>query len=189
MLKAGFALAATLLVAGCSVHEPALPTRDSLIWFKANQDSLAAASSQYLYQFDDRKQLYGQWQALSQSYGTAIRGVAINFEVDGNRVEAQYSTYIDTRSLSEQQKNQLTAKYDATPSTVSADQKVVTFRANGYWHPARTISSTEGYQQLNPPLPVTINDKTRGMNPLWVPIIVPAFPLILMYGCATGPCV
>ena len=181
-------LAASVLLSACSVHEPALPESDQIIDLRVNDNGMTAVSRDYVYYFDNQRGLYDRWKALSQEYGNHVRGMAIHFEVDKRDVEAQYNTWIDEKGLSAQQRLDLTQKYAAVPAK-TAGQQVVTFRATGHWGETRNFSQDSSFQQMNPPITVTISDKTRGVNPLWVPVMVPAFPFIMVYGCATGPCV
>nr|WED68756.1 hypothetical protein PJ912_25635 [Pectobacterium colocasium] len=100
---------------------------------------------------------------------------------------------IDTRRLTKEQKVDLRELFAANiPTTMGKGE--VTFSANG------TFSKKEGSLvsptqngRLPQPIPVVINSSDNsGKDVLLAPLMIPAvvlFPLFMMYGCATGPCV
>lgn len=46
----------------------------------------------------------------------------------------------------------------------------------------------EDTYRLPEPIVVSINDKTQTLNSVGMVALVPIFPLVMMYGCAVGPC-
>jgi len=188
-LPAGLLLALFMLI-GCSVSSPRLPETEKIGYFKAGENVLLARGEEYTYSFSgaSTRSLYDRWLTLKRDYGDAVRGMTVNFEANGDKVNAQYNTFIRVDRLKPGQKEVLQHDYSAQ-STANAQELVVTFQASGYSGLSRNYIMDDGYVKLDPPITVSINDKTRGINPLLIPLIIPAFPFIMAYGCAKGPCV
>lgn len=188
-LPAGLLLALFMLI-GCSVSSPRLPETEKIGYFKAGENVLLARGEEYTYSFSgaSTRSLYDRWLTLKHDYGDAVRGMTVNFEANGDKVNAQYNTFIRVDRLKPGQKEVLQHDYSAQ-STANPQELVVTFQASGYSGLSRNYIMDDGYVKLDPPITVSINDKTRGINPLLIPLIIPAFPFIMAYGCAKGPCV
>jgi len=188
-LPAGLLLALFMLI-GCSVSSPRLPETEKIGYFKAGENVLLARGEEYTYSFSgaSTRSLYDRWLTLKRDYGDAVRGMTVNFEANGDKVNAQYNTFIRVDRLKPGQKEVLQHDYSAQ-STANPQELVVTFQASGYSGLSRNYIMDNGYVKLDPPITVSINDKTRGINPLLIPLIIPAFPFIMAYGCAKGPCV
>ncbi|POU01874.1 hypothetical protein C3369_10395 [Escherichia sp. ESNIH1] len=188
-LPAGLLLALFMLI-GCSVSSPRLPKTEKIGYFKAGENVLLARGEEYTYSFSgaSTRSLYDRWLTLKRDYGDAVRGMTVNFEANGDKVNAQYNTFIRVDRLKPGQKEVLQHDYSAQ-STANPQELVVTFQASGYSGLSRNYIMDDGYVKLDPPITVSINDKTRGINPLLIPLIIPAFPFIMAYGCAKGPCV
>ncbi|WP_313486740.1 hypothetical protein [Pseudescherichia sp.] len=189
VLPAGLLLALFMLI-GCSVSSPRLPETEKIGYFKAGENALLARGEEYTYSFSgaSTRSLYDRWLTLKRDYGDAVRGMTVNFEANGDKVDAQYNTFIRVDRLKPGQKEVLQHDYSAQ-STANPQELVVTFQASGYSGLSRNYIMDDGYVKLDPPITVSINDKTRGINPLLIPLIIPAFPFIMAYGCAKGPCV
>lgn len=188
-LPAGLLLALFMLI-GCSVSSPRLPETEKIGYFKAGENVLLARGEEYTYSFSgaSTRSLYDRWLTLKRDYGDAVRGMTVNIEANGDKVNAQYNTFIRVDRLKPGQKEVLQHDYSAQ-STANPQELVVTFQASGYSGLSRNYIMDDGYVKLDPPITVSINDKTRGINPLLIPLIIPAFPFIMAYGCAKGPCV
>ncbi len=189
VLPAGVLLALFMLI-GCSVSSPRLPETEEIVYFKAGNDFLLARGDKYTYSFSgaSTRSLYDRWLILKRDYGDAVRGMTVNFEANGDKVNAQYNTFIRVDRLKPGQRETLRRDFAAQP-TANSQELVVTFQASGYSGLSRNYIMDDGYVKLDPPITVTINDKTRGINPLWIPLMIPAFPFIMAYGCATGRCI
>ena len=188
-LPAGVLFALVMLI-GCTVSSPRLPETEKIVYFKAGDSVLLARGEKYTYSFSgaSTRSLYDRWLVLKRDYGDAVRGMTVNFEANDDKVNAQYNTFIHIDRLKPGQKEMLQRDYNAQP-TADPQEWVVTFQASGYSGLSRNYIMDDGYVKLDPPITVSINDKTRGINPLWIPLIIPAFPFIMAYGCAKGPCV
>ena len=188
-LPAGVLFALFMLI-GCSVSSPNLPPTEKLIYFKAGDDVLLTGNDKHTYAFSGAgtRRLYDRWLALKRDYGDAVRGMTVNFDVNNDDVNAQYNTFIHTDRLTPEQKAALQRDYGAK-ATSDPQVQVVSFHASGNYGLSRNYVMDEPYTRLDPPVTVSINDKTRGINPLWIPIMIPAFPFIMAYGCATGRCI
>lgn len=188
-LPAGVLFALVMLI-GCTVSSPRLPKTEKIVYFKAGNDFLLARGDEYTYSFSGAgtRNLYDRWLALKRDYGDAVGGMTVNFEANDDKVNAQYNTFIRVDRLKPGQRETLQRDYGAQP-TANSQELVVTFQASGYSGLSRNYIMDDGYVKLDPPITVTINDKTRGVNPLWIPLMIPAFPFIMAYGCATGRCI
>ncbi len=113
----------------------------------------------------------------------------MNFVVKQHEVVAEYLVVLDKRRLDASQLSLLTTQYHAT--ALDNDHLGVLFKATGFWSTVDPNELDDAYR-LARPVVVSINDKTQTISPLGeialIPL-VPLFPLVMMYGCATGPCV
>lgn len=189
VLPAGVLLALLMLI-GCSVSSPQLPETEKIVYFKAGDNFLLARGDEHTYDFSgaETRRLYDRWLVLKRDYGDAVRGMTVNFDVNNRDVQAQYNTFIRTDRLQPGQKEALVRDYGAK-ATSDPQTMVVSFRASGSYGLSRNYVMDDKFIKLDPPVTVSINDKTRGVNPLWIPLMIPAFPFIMAYGCATGRCI
>lgn len=178
------------LLAGCATTSP-MPEWDKITAFEVRQDRITAYSSNYAYNFmrqDPHNDAYAHYAAFYNEFANVIPGVAVNFVVKDEKVTAQYTAFVDASSLSAAQIERLRYHYRA--SIIEPGKKLaVTFTAQGnvvyiLRHPRGKTA-----QELEKPITVTITDHTVQQRSLAAPLMIPAFPLIMMYGCATGRCI
>lgn len=185
MQKLLLALMAWILV-GCSAA-PKLPPTDTISKVKPTEIGLIASSEKYSYHFyhHGAKQEHLRYKQFYDQYHQASPGVRVNFVVKNNEVVAEYGVVLDKRKLTDAEQTFLVNQYQAKPW--GKDQLQVLFKAKGFWRPARANDIDESYR-LPQPIVVSINDKTQEINSVGMIALVPIFPLVMMYGCAVGPC-
>lgn len=179
-----------VLLGGCTTTTP-MPKWDKITALEVRQDRITAYSSKYAYNFirhDPHADAYARYAEFYQEFASHVPGVAVNFVVKDEKVTAEYKALVDASGLSAAQIERLRYHYGA--NIIEPNKKlVVTFKAQGdvvyiLQHPPGPDT-----RDLEKPVTVTINDTTE-QNVSWVaPLLIPAFPLIMIYGCATGPCV
>lgn len=186
MLKYLLALTITVLT-GCT-SAPNLPPTDTIINVKPTESGITANSNKYSYRFfrNGVPQEYQRYNAFYQRFNQVASGVRVNFVVKQHEVVAQYLVVIDKRRLDAAQQTLLTEQYQAT--ALDSDHLGVLFKASGFWTNVEPGDLDESHR-LATPIVVSINDKTQAMTTLGAIALVPIFPLVMMYGCATGPCV
>ncbi|WLI75055.1 hypothetical protein Q5705_10565 [Kosakonia sp. H02] len=177
------------LLSGCVMTSP-MPTWDKITELEVRLDRITAYSQKYAYNFErkDTHDAYTQYAAFYQEFSSHIPGVAVNFVVKDEKVTAEYKAFVDANGLSAAQIERLRYHYHA--NIIEPNKKLaVTFRAEGEVIYILRHPPGPDTRKLEKPVTVTINDTTR-QEVSWVaPLIVPIFPLVMMYGCATGPCV
>lgn len=180
-------VALVVFLTGC-VSQPSLPSSDTIVKIKTSDSSIVANSNKYSYRFS-RPGLRGEFQRYKtfyERYQRQILGVRVNFNVTNNEVVAEYTAIVDGRRLDDTQRPQLTSEYKAT--AMEQGYLGVLFQTDGFWTNASPDDLDDSYT-LKSPIVVSINDKTKVMSPYAGVLLLPVFPLVMMYGCATGPCV
>ncbi|UYA60402.1 hypothetical protein NAL19_2258 [Pectobacterium sp. F1-1] len=191
-LKLWGVLIMCLLVSSCA---NSYPETDNITAITNNNGTIVAESDTYVYKFSDARaqKEYQDYYAFYRDYKDIILGVRVDFSLRNGQVYAKYKNVIDTRRLTKEQKVDLRELFSANiPTTMGKGE--VTFSASG------TFSQKEGSLvsptttgRLPQPIPVVINSSDNsGKEVLLAPLMIPAvvlFPLFMMYGCATGPCV
>jgi len=174
------------ILAGCSAA-PNLPATDTIIKVKPTELGLVANSEKYSYRFyrTGTPQEYQRYQQFYDRYHQAVPGVRVNFQVNNNEVVAEYWVILNKSQLTAAQQSILIDEYKAQP--MNHDQLRVLFKASGFWLPAKPTDIDESYR-LAQPVVVSVNDKTQTLNSVGMVALVPIFPLVMMYGCAVGPC-
>nr|WP_241007299.1 hypothetical protein [Pectobacterium aroidearum] len=181
-----------LLASSCA---SSYPETDNITTITNNNGTIVAESDTYVYKFSDARaqKEYQDYYAFYRDYKDIILGVRVDFSLRNGQVYAKYKNVIDTRRLTKEQKVDLRELFAANiPTTMGKGE--VTFSASG------TFSKKEGSLvsptqngRLPQPIPVVINSSDNsGKEVLLAPLMIPAvvlFPLFMMYGCATGPCV
>ena len=175
-----------LILAGCSAA-PNLPATDTIIKVQPTESGLVANSEKYSYRFSrsGTPEEYQRYNQFYDQYHQAVPGVRVNFQVKNNEVEAEYWVILNKSQLTAAQQSILTSEFKAEP--VNKDQLRVLFKASGFWLPAKSADIDDSYR-LAQPIVVSINDKTQTLNAVGMVALVPIFPLVMMYGCAVGPC-
>lgn len=174
------------ILAGCSAA-PNLPATDTIIKIKPTELGLIANSEKYSYRFYRQGTTleYQRYQRFYDQYQQASPGVRVNFLVNNNEVVAEYWVILNKNQLTAAQQSTLTSEYKAQPW--NHDQLRVLFKTTGFWLPAKPADINETYR-LPQPVVVSVNDKTQTLNAVGMVALVPIFPLVMMYGCAVGPC-
>ncbi|WP_039054788.1 hypothetical protein [Enterobacter sp. Bisph1] len=179
-----------MLLAGCAMTSP-MPEWDKITKLEVTQTRITAYSSNYAYSFerqDPQQDAYAQYAGFYQEFASHIPGVEVNFVVKDEKVTAQYRAFVDATGLTAAQIERLRYHYRAT--IIEPNKKLaVTFNAHGNVIYIRQHPPGPTTRKLEKPVTVTINDNTK-QNVSWAaPLMVPAFPLIMIYGCATGRCI
>lgn len=186
MLKSTI-VALVVLLAGC-VSQPSLPTTDTIVKIKTSDSSIVANSDKYSYRFfrTGLRTEFQRYKTFYESFQQQILGVRVNFNVTNHEVVAEYTAIVDGRRLDDTQRTQLTSVYKGT----KMDQGYfgILFKTDGFWTEISPQELDDSYK-LKSPIVVSINDKTKVMSPYAGVLLLPVFPLVMMYGCATGPCV
>lgn len=181
---------AGILLSACSHN---LPSVDRINKVSNYQGILVAESKDYVYKFsgDKAQQQYAAYYQFYKTYKDSITRVQTTFVITDNSVDAVYKNYFRTAGMSDEQLKDLREQYSATiPAPVGFG--MVAFRAKGEFIRKKDSSlySTDESGVLEQPIPVSITDNNVSAGDLiLMPLVVPVFPLIMMYGCATGPCV
>lgn len=180
---------------GCTVHAPNLPTEDHLLRFAVKGKYVIAESERYAYSFfNNAPQEYDRYASFIARYKNSARGVYVIFNVDNHDIDATYNIIIDISQVAAVMIADLKNSYNAQPAEDN-NQLIVTFHARGRYAQLSNNNRIDSHRaslseadNLAYPIAVTINDKTETLSPLSAIIIVPLFPVIMMYGCAIGPC-
>lgn len=181
---------AMMVLAGCT-SAPNLPSTDTIIKVKPIESGIIANSNKYSYRFFRKgvPQEYQRYNTFYERFNKVASGVRGNFVVKQHEVVAEYLVVLDKRRLDASQLSLLTSQYHAT--ALDNDHLGVLFKATGFWSTVDPNELDDAYR-LARPVVVSINDKTQTISPLGeialIPL-VPLFPLVMMYGCAMGPCV
>ncbi|WCG84874.1 hypothetical protein [Pectobacterium sp. A5351] len=181
-----------LLVSSCA---RTYPETDNITNVTNSNGTLVAESDTYVYQFPDARaqKEYQDYYAFYRDYKDIIIGVRVDFSLRNGQVYAVYKNIIDTRRLTKEQEVDLRELFSANIPTENGKGEV-TFSANGTFSEKKgSLVSSANTGRLPQPIPVVINSSDNsGKEVLLAPLMVPAFilfPLFMMYGCATGPCV
>ncbi|MDX6914892.1 hypothetical protein R9X49_07190 [Pectobacterium carotovorum] len=181
-----------LLVSSCA---SSYPETDNITAITNNNGTIVAESDTYVYKFTDARaqKEYQDYYAFYRDYKDIILGVRVDFSLRNGQVYARYKNVIDTRRLTKTQEVDLRELFAANiPTTMGKGE--VTFSASGTFSKkdGSLVSPTQN-GRLPQPIPVVINSSDNsGKEVLLAPLMIPAvvlFPLFMMYGCATGPCV
>ncbi|MBI0471086.1 hypothetical protein EXT68_06040 [Pectobacterium parmentieri] len=181
-----------LLVSSCA---STYPETDNITAITNNNGAIVAESDTYVYKFSDARaqKEYQDYYAFYRDYKDIILGVRVDFSLRNGQVYARYKNVIDTHRLTKEQEVDLRELFAAhIPTTMGKGE--VTFSANGTFAKKEgSLVSPTDKGRLPQPIPVVINSSDNsGKEVLLAPLMVPAvilFPLFMMYGCATGPCV
>lgn len=175
------------ILAGCSAA-PNLPVTDTIIKVQSTESGLIANSEKYSYRFSrtGMPQEYQRYNQFYDQYHQAVPGVRVNFQVENHEVVAEYWVILNKSQLTAAQQSILSSEYRA--QSLNKDQLRVLFKASGFWTKARPEDIDDSYR-LTQPIVVSINDKTQTLNAVGMVALIPIFPLVMMYGCAVGPCV
>ena len=183
-------LLVVMILAGCT-SAPNLPPTDTIVAVKPIESGIIASSAKYSYRFfrSGVPQEYQRYKTFYERFHQQASGVRVNFVVEQHEVMAEYLVVIDKRKLNAGQQAVLKNEYQAVQ--IDNDRLGVLFKAAGFWSSSHASELAVPYQ-LEHPVVVSINDKTKTLSTLGtvalIPL-VPLFPLFMMYGCATGPCV
>ncbi|WP_224653255.1 hypothetical protein [Pectobacterium versatile] len=181
-----------LLVSSCA---STYPEKDNITNVTNDNGTIIAESAIYVYKFPDAKaqKEYQDYYAFYHDYKDIIIGVRVDFSLYNNgQVYAVYKNIIDTRRLTKEQAVDLRELFSAQIPT-TAGKGEVTFSAKGTFSKKKSslVSPTEN-GRVAQPIPIVINSSDNsGKDVLFAPLMIPAvilFPLFMMYGCATGPC-
>ncbi|AOR65326.1 hypothetical protein [Pectobacterium wasabiae] len=181
-----------LLISSCA---STYPETDNITNITNDRGTIIAESNTYIYTFPDAKaqKEYQDYYAFYRDYKDIILGVRVDFSLRNGQVYARYKNVIDTRRLTKEQEVDLRELFSAhIPTTMGKGE--VTFSANGTFSKKEgSLVSPTDKGRLPQPIPVVINSSDNsGKEVLLAPLMIPAvilFPLFMMYGCATGPCV
>lgn len=199
----------TILLNGCTTSLLNLPPQDNIIRMKIDKQQIQAESVNNGYYFNfqnnDNKNNYLKYHQFISQYKNNISGVYIVFDVAtgyGNaEVTAQYNLILNAATTSNQEVEELKSRYRVVTIKTDANTNstAVQFQATGMLveFDNDSVYSAERYHwdklgdeyRLNPPIPVKINDKTKTLSNASAIVVIPFYPLILMYGCATGSCI
>lgn len=188
MMRKVILLFLVALLSGCET-KILMPDHDTIEALQVGDSYIAAGSEKYAYIFTREKtgDVYRNYQAFYEEFGDKSPGVAVNFVVKDKKVTAEYVAFVDATKLSAGQQEKLRDQYHAT--TVEPNKKLaVLFKATGYIVP-RSQRPFDKQYDLQEPIRVSINEKTEQVYSWTAPLIIPIFPLYMMYGCAVGPCV
>lgn len=183
-------LLAVVMLVGCT-SAPNLPPTDTIVAVKPTDSGIIASSAKYGYRFNRNgvPQEYQRYKTFYERFHQQAAGVRVSFEVEQHEVAAEYLVVMDKRKLDAGQLTQLRNEYHAVQ--IDNDHLGVSFKAAGFWSSSYPPDLAAAYQ-LEHPIVVSINDKTKTISELgqvaMIPL-VPLFPLYMMYGCATGPCI
>lgn len=110
------------------------------------------------------------------------------------KVKAHYYLVLDSKRLSSGQQHELQQKYRATRLVQKrpTDNWQVVFVATGekiaMSHLVKTHHLTDE-DTLNTPIPVTIRINGTQLTPVGEVVLMPFFPILMMYGCAASNCI
>lgn len=166
----------------------------------------AEADNYYSYRFakDNTPETIKKFQSFTSQFQPYLVGgyIVIEEEVDDFKpVVASYYLVLDEDKLSDEQKAQLFNEFQATPYLNTQKKKKqqqkpkqlqVVFKATGSKSYMRTValeSRLTEQDRLAKPIPVRIITNGKELHPVAEIMLVPIYPLLMMYGCLTGPCV
>lgn len=177
-----------MVLTGCATTTP-MPKEDTITHLRVSENVITARSDKYGYVFDREKtrDVYSEYKAFYDEFGDKSPGVAVFFVVKDKDVTAQYRAIVDATQLTPAQVDRLKYHYNAHVME-SGKTLVAIFKAKGSVDSARRFPMDDSYQ-LKTPVTVTITDRTEQNISYLAPLIIPIFPLVMMYGCAVGPCV
>ena len=180
-------LLAAVTLTGCA-NTPNLPPTETIVAIKPIDSGIIASSEKHSYRFfrEGMPQEYQRYNTFYQRFHQQASGVRVNFAVKDHEVTAEYLVVIDKRNVDASQQTILRNEYKAT--TIDSDHLGVMFKANGFWSDAYSEELAAPYR-LEQPIVVSINDKTQTLTTAGSIALIPLFPLFMIYGCATGPCV
>lgn len=164
----------------------------------------AEADNYYSYRFakDNTPETIKKFQSFTSQFQPYLVGgyIVIEEEVDDFKpVVASYYLVLDEDKLSDEQKAQLLNEFQATPYLNTQKKKQqkpkqlqVVFKATGsksYMGTVALESRLTEQDRLAKPIPVRIVTNGKELHPVAEIMLVPIYPLLMMYGCLTGPCV
>lgn len=193
----------TLLTLTACTH---LTTEKSYI-YRANvkpQSVIAETEyDQYIFQKEQTAQSIQTFRLFLQTYQPYLAGGYIvihqESEVFKNDVTATYYLIVNEKLLSEEQKQNLIKNYQVSPypnhkkySKAKNPQLQVAFTSTGI---RKSLgykyfkSRLTGQDTLAKPIPVTILTHGKQLNKMGEILIIPIFPLLMIYGCVTSNCI
>lgn len=177
-----------MVLAGCTLTTP-MPKEDTLTYLRVTENNITVLSDKYGYVFqrDKTRDVYNDYKAFYDEFGDKSPGVAVYFVVKDKDVTAEYRAIVDATQLTPAQADRLKYHYNAHVME-SGKTLVAIFKARGSYDGSLHYRTT-GATKLDPPVTVMITDKTEQKVSYLAPLMIPIFPLVMMYGCATGPCV
>ncbi|PJR64749.1 hypothetical protein [Raoultella sp. T31] len=183
-------LLVAVILSGCA-SAPNLPPTDTIVAVKPIESGIIASSAKYSYRFfrNGVPQEYQRYKTFYDRFHQQASGVRVNFVVEQHEVAAEYLVVMDKRKLDAGQLTLLTNEYQAVQ--MDNDRLGVLFKATGFWSASHAPELAAPYQ-LEHPVVVSINDKTQTLSTAGTIALIPLaplFPLVMMYGCATGPCI
>ncbi|MCL9672047.1 hypothetical protein [Citrobacter sp. MNAZ 1397] len=177
-----------MVLSGCATTVP-MPKEDTLNYLRVMDNNITVLSDKYGYVFqrDKTHDVYNDYKAFYDEFGDKSPGVAVFFVVKDKDVTAEYRAIVDATQLTPAQTDRLKYHYNAHVME-SGKTLVAVFKAQGHIYGALHFRTSEA-TKLTTPITVTITDKTEQNISYTAPLLIPIFPLVMMYGCAKGPCV
>ncbi|MGK9172227.1 hypothetical protein KXR87_03180 [Yokenella regensburgei] len=177
-----------MLLAGCATTTP-MPKEDTLTYLRVTEHYITVLSDNYGYVFerDKTSDVYNDYKAFYDEFRDKSPGVAVYFVVKDKEVTAEYRAIVDATQLTPAQADRLKYHYNAHVME-SGKTLVAVFKARGTYDGILRYRTTDA-TRLEPPVTVMITDRTEQNVSYLAPLMIPIFPLVMMYGCATGPCV
>ncbi|MBY6255372.1 hypothetical protein K3G69_02470 [Phytobacter diazotrophicus] len=177
-----------MVLSGCATTVP-MPKEDTLDYLRVTENNITVMSDKYGYVFkrDKTRDVYNDYKAFYDEFGDKSPGVAVYFVVKDKDVTAEYRAIVDATQLTSAQKDRLKYHYNAHVME-SGKTMVAVFKAKGTYDGSLHYSTADA-TRLDPPVTVSITDKTEQNVSYMAPLMIPIFPLVMMYGCAKGPCV
>ena len=177
-----------MVLSGCATTVP-MPKEDTLNYLRVTDNYITVLSDKYGYVFqrDKTHDVYTHYKAFYNEFGDKSPGVAVFFVVKDKDVTAEYRAIVDATQLTPAQTDRLKYHYNAHVME-SGKTLVAVFKAKGTYDGSLHYSTADA-TKLDPPVKVTITDKTQQNVSYMAPLMIPIFPLVMMYGCAKGPCV
>ncbi len=178
------------ILIGCTVNTPNLPKSDSIIKLELKDDKITAESMQYSYKFyqKDLKDEQKRYQDFYAKYQKDILGIYVNFNVKNSLVDAQYHILVNIKNMSSEQIEMLKNQFNAKKSH-QLDALDVLFKAQGFYTTLSSSKPLDESTRLEKPITVSINDQSYQLSPVGEVMLIPLFPFVMMYGCATSRCV
>lgn len=136
-----------------------------------------------------------KFTAFTQKYQPKITGSSLQAYINTisqgfPEAEIEYWIFLNKPLLNAEELTDLYQHYQAQEK--SPNQIYVRFYAKGYVHDLRHFNGTsplENKYTLPRALPMQIHVKGRQPTLIGDMLIMGFFPFIMMYGCATGPCI